>query len=45
MEIKLRELNIAKLITKLYEGLATNHSLNFNNFIIILHNNSNIIIN
>ena len=45
MEIKSRELNIAKLITRLYEELITNYSLNFNDFIIILNNNNNIIIN
>ena len=45
MKIESRELNIAELITRLYEGLITNYSLNFNGFIITLNNNNNIIIN
>ena len=45
MQIKSRELNIAKLITRLCEELTTNRSLNFNNFIITLYKNNNIIIN
>ena len=45
MQIELRKLNIAKLIIRLYEELITNYSLNFNDFIITLNNNNNIIIN
>ena len=45
MEIKSRELNSVELIARLCEGLATNYSLNFNNFIITLNNNTNISIN
>ena len=45
MEIESRELNIAELITRSYKELATNYSLNFNDFIITLNNNNNIIIN
>ena len=45
MKIELRELNIIKLIIKLYKRLIINYSLNFNNFIIILNKNNNIIIN
>ena len=45
MQIKLRELNIAKLVIRLYEKLITNYSLNFNDFIITFNNNNNIIIN
>ena len=44
MQIKLRELNIAKLVIRLYERLITNYSLNFNDFIIIFNNNNNNII-
>ena len=42
MKIELRELNIVELITKLCEELATNYSLNFNDFIITLNNNNSI---
>ena len=41
MQIKLCELNVAKLVTRLCEGLITNYSLNFNNFIIIINDNNN----
>ena len=44
MQIELRELNIAKLITRSYEELIINYSLNFNDFIITLNYNNNIII-
>ena len=45
MKIKLRELNIAKLIIKLCKRLTAKQSLNFNNFIIIFNNNNIISIN
>ena len=45
MEIESRELDIAELITRLCEGLATNYSLNFNDFIITFNDNNNIAIN
>ena len=45
MQIESRELNIAKLIIRLCEELVINYSLNFNDFIITLNNNNNIIIN
>ena len=45
MQIKSRELNIAKLITRLCEELIIDYSLNFNDFIIIFNDNNNMIIN
>ena len=45
MEIELRELNIAKLTTRSYKELAINYFLKFNNFVITLNNDNNIIIN
>ena len=45
MQIELRKLNIAKLIIRLCEKLIIDYSLNFNNFIITLNKNNNIIIN
>ena len=44
MQIKSRKLNVAKLIIRLCEELIINYSLNFNDFIITLNNDNNIII-
>ena len=45
MQTKSRELNTVGLVTRPCEGLTTNHPLNFNDFIITLNNNDNMIIN
>ena len=45
MNIKSRELHVVGLMIKLYERLTSKQPLNFNNFIIILDNKDNIIIN
>ena len=45
MEIELRELNIVGLMTKSCEGLVTDYSLDFNDFIITLNDDNNMIIN
>ena len=45
MNMKSRELHVVDLMIKLCERLTPKQSLNFNNFIIILDNKDNIIIN
>ena len=45
INMKSRELYVVDLIIKSYERLTSKQSLNFNNFIIILDNKNNIIIN
>ena len=45
MNMKLWKLHVADLMVKLCERLTSEQPLNFNNFIIILDNKDNIIIN
>ena len=45
MNMKLRKLYVVDLMIKLCERLTSKQSLNFNDFIIILDNKNNIIIN
>ena len=45
MEFELRELDIVGLTARPCEGLAINYPLKFNNFVITLNNDDNMIIN